>query len=92
KIDPSFAVGYNHLGMTLKALGEWESAITAYEQAIQLNPDYSVAYHNLGVVLLKLGRVSESLAAFESAIARHQVTNPQEAKRLRQELQGMGLG
>jgi len=91
KIDPSFAVGYNHLGMTLKALGQWESAITSYEQAIQLNPDYADAYQNLGVVLLKLGRVSESLAAFESAIARHQVTNPQEAQRLRQELQGMGL-
>jgi tetratricopeptide (TPR) repeat protein len=91
KIDPSFAVGYNHLGMTLKALGEWESAITAYEKAIQLHPDYADAYQNLGVVLLKLGRVPESLAAFESAIALHQATNPQEAQRLRQELQGMGL-
>lgn len=91
KIDPSFAVGYNHLGMTLKALGEWESAITAYEKAIQLHPDYADAYQNLGVVLLKLGRVPESLAAFESAIALHQVTNPPEAQRLRQELQGMGL-
>ncbi|MEQ8536303.1 MAG: tetratricopeptide repeat protein [Coleofasciculus sp. D1-CHI-01] len=91
KIDPSFAVGYNHLGMTLKALGQWESAITAYEKAIQLNPDYADAYQNLGVVLFKLGRIPESLAAFESAIARHQVTNPQEAQRLRQELQEMGL-
>lgn len=91
KIDPSFAVGYNHLGMTLKALGQWESAITAYEKAIQLNPDYADAYQNLGVVLFKLGRIPESSVAFESAIARHQVTNPQEAQRLRQELQGMGL-
>jgi len=91
KIDPSFAVGYNHLGMTLKALGQWESAITAYEKAIQLNPDYADAYQNLGVVLFKLGRIPESSVAFESAIARHQVTNPQEAQRLCQELQGMGL-
>lgn len=91
KIDPSFAVGYNHLGMTLKALGEWEAAITSYQKAIQLNPDYADAYQNLGVVLLKLGRVSESLAAFEIAIALHQATNPQEAQRLRQQLQGMGL-
>ena len=91
KIDPSFAVGYNHLGMTLKALGQWESAITAYEKAIQLNPDYADAYQNLGVVLFKLGRIPESSVAFESAIARHQVTNPQEAQRLRQELQEMGL-
>jgi len=90
-IDPSFAVGYNHLGMTLKALGQWEAAITSYQKAIQLNPDYADAYQNLGVVLFKLGRVPESLAAFESAIARHQATNPQEAHRLRQELQGMGL-
>ncbi|MEQ9484654.1 tetratricopeptide repeat protein [Coleofasciculus sp. F4-SAH-05] len=90
-IDPSFAMGYNHLGMTLKALGQWEAAITAYQKAIQLNPDYADAYQNLGVVLFKLGRIPESSVAFESAIARHQVTNPQEAQRLRQELQGMGL-
>ncbi|MEQ9372232.1 MAG: tetratricopeptide repeat protein [Coleofasciculus chthonoplastes F3-SA18-01] len=90
-IDPSFAMGYNHLGMTLKALGQWEAAITAYQKAIQLNPDYADAYQNLGVVLFKLGRVPESSVAFESAIARHQVSNPQEARRLRQELQEMGL-
>ncbi|MEQ9357515.1 tetratricopeptide repeat protein [Coleofasciculus chthonoplastes] len=90
-IDPSFAMGYNHLGMTLKALGQWEAAITAYQKAIQLNPDYADAYQNLGVVLFKLGRIPESSVAFESAIARHQVSNPQEARRLRQELQGMGL-
>lgn len=91
KIDPSFAVGYNHLGMTLKALGQWEAAITSYQKAIQLNPEYAEAYQNLGVVLLKQGRVPESLSALTLAIALHQATNPNEAQRLRQQLQAMGL-
>lgn len=91
QIDPTFAVGHNHLGMTLKALGQMEDAIAAYQQAIGLNPDYAEAYQNLGVVLLKLGRVSESLAAFKQAIARHAAQNPTEAQRLRQGLQDMGF-
>ncbi|MEQ9667776.1 MAG: hypothetical protein RLO19_05425 [Coleofasciculus sp. G2-EDA-02] len=46
---------------------------------------------NLGVVLLKQGRVPESLSALTLAIALHQATNPNEAQRLRQQLQGMGF-
>lgn len=91
KIDSSLPAGYNNLGMVLKSLGELEEAIAAYKKAIHLKPDYADAYQSLGVVLLKLGRVSESLSAFGKAIAIHEKNNPDEAQRIRQELQEMGF-
>jgi tetratricopeptide (TPR) repeat protein len=90
-IDPHFAIGHYNLGMTLKAIGQLPEAVRHYQQAIELDPDYADAYQNLGVVLLKLGRVPESMQAFQQAIDRHQKRNPQEADRLRQELQEMGF-
>lgn len=91
KIDPNFAVGYYNLGATLKALGKFQGAIAAYQKAIELNPNYALAYQNLGVVLLKIGNLVDSKKVFEKAIALHEKQNPQEAARLRQGLQEIGL-
>jgi tetratricopeptide (TPR) repeat protein len=91
KIDPNFVVGYYNLAMIFKAFGLFTDAIAFYQQAIQLNPNYAEAYQNLGVVLLKAGNHQDSLKAFKKAIALHEKHNPQEAKRLRQGLQEMGL-
>ena len=91
EIDPSFAVGYYNLGMTLKAQGNFTGAIAAYQQAIKLNRDYAFAYQNLGVVLLKIGNLPESMKAFKKAIALHESQNPPEAQRLRQGLRDAGL-
>ncbi|MBW4564415.1 MAG: glycosyltransferase [Mojavia pulchra JT2-VF2] len=91
KIDPNFAAGHYNLGMTLKALGLFTDAIASYQKAIKLKPNYAEAYQNLGVVQLKVGNVQASLTAFKNAIALHQEQNPEEAKKLRQGLQEMGL-
>ncbi len=91
KIDPNFVIGYYNLGMVCKAMGLFSQAIDCYNHAINLNPDYAEAYQNLGVVLLKIGHVSASLEAFEYAIALHELHNPEEAQRLHQGLQEMGL-
>jgi tetratricopeptide (TPR) repeat protein len=91
QIDPSFAAGHYNLGMTLKAMGLFTEAIASYQKAIVLNPKNADAYQNLGVVLLKVGNVQGSLNAFRQAIALHEKHNPEEAKRLRQGLQEMGL-
>lgn len=91
KIDNSFVVGYYNLGMVCKAMNLFIEAIDAYNKAIFLNPNYAEAYQNLGVVLLKVGDVENSLAAFKYAIDLHTENNPQEAKRLLQGLQEMGL-
>ncbi|BAY08445.1 hypothetical protein NIES2098_16050 [Calothrix sp. NIES-2098] len=91
RIDPNFATGHYNLGMTLKAMGLFTDAIACYQKAIKLNPSYAEAYQNLGVVQLKVGNVPASLTAFKNAIALHQQQNPEEAQRLRQGLQEMGL-
>lgn len=91
KIDPNFAALHCNLGLTFKAMNLYPDAIASYQKAIQLNPSYAEAYQNLGVVLLKTGYVQESLTAFKTAIALHEQCNPQEAQRLRQSLQEMGL-
>lgn len=91
KIDPNFVTGYYNLGMVCKAMRLFSEAIDAYNNAINLNPDYAEAYQNLGVVLLKIGDVQGSLEAFEYAISLHELYNPEEAKRLYQGLQEMGL-
>ncbi|MCP6762466.1 MAG: tetratricopeptide repeat protein [Fischerella sp. CENA71] len=91
KIDPHFATTHYNLGMTLKVMGLYTDAIACYQKAIGINPNYADAYQNLGVVLLKVGNLQASLAAFSRAIALHEKNNPQEAQRLRQGLQEMGL-
>lgn len=91
KIDSNFASGHYNLGMTFKALGLFTDAIACYQKAIKLKPSYAEAYQNLGVVQLKVGNVQASVTAFKNAIALHQEHNPEEAKRLRQGLQEMGL-
>ncbi len=91
KIDPNFAALHCNLGLTFKSMNLYPDAIASYQKAIQLNPSYAEAYQNLGVVLLKTGYVQESLTAFKTAIALHEQRNPQEAQRLRQSLQEMGL-
>ncbi|MDJ0677767.1 MAG: tetratricopeptide repeat protein [Calothrix sp. MO_167.B42] len=91
KIDPNFATGHYNLGMIQKTMNLYTDAIASYQKAIQLNPKYADACQNLGVVLLKVGNVKDSVAFFKRAIFLHEKQNPQEATRLRQGLQEMGL-
>ncbi len=90
-IDPNFAIGHYNLGMTQKAMKLYTDAIASYQKAIRLNPKYADACQNMGVVLLKVGNVKDSLSFFKRAIFLHEKQNPEEAKRLRQGLQEMGL-
>ncbi len=91
KIDPNFAPGHYNLGATLKFMDDYEGAISCYRQAINLQPDYPDAYQSLGVLLLLSGQIDASMQAFTQAIAIHQPNNPQEAKRIQQELASMGF-
>ncbi len=91
KIAPDFAIAHYNLGRTHRARGYLEPAIASYQAAIRLQPEYAEAHQNLGAALFKLGKLPESRAAFERAIAIYQISNPEEANRLRQGLQKLGL-
>ncbi len=47
---------------------EYELALKAYDNVIELKPDYAVAWYNRGFILGKLGRHEEALKAFDKAI------------------------
>ena len=91
KIAPDFAIAHYNLGLTHRVRGHLEPAIAAYQKAISLNPDYAEAHQNLGAVLFRLGKLPESQRSFELAIALYETSNPDEAQRLRQGLQKLGL-
>jgi tetratricopeptide (TPR) repeat protein len=62
-------VGFYNLGNAFARLGESQSAITAYQRAIeQRKGRYSRAQNNLGVILLREGRWDEAHAAFTTAL------------------------
>ena len=62
-------VGFYNLGNAFARLGNNESAIAAYRNAIQQrNGHYSRALNNLGVVLLRTGRWDEAHEALVSAL------------------------
>ena len=62
-------IGHYNLGNAFARLGESDSAITAYQRAIeQRKGNYSRAQNNLGVVLLREGRWDEAYDAFNAAL------------------------
>lgn len=91
KIDPNFSTGYYNLGMLLKGMGNLPEAVKYYQKAISINPEYAEAYQNLGVVFFKLGYLAESQAAFKEAITLHEAQNPEQAEKLRQGLNDLGM-
>jgi tetratricopeptide (TPR) repeat protein len=63
-LDPSFMKAYDNLGLDYEALGKYEQAIQAYQEAIRLNrlklPSSPWPLLNLGALLVKLGRLEEA--------------------------------
>ncbi len=66
--NPRAWVGYNNLGISLLAEGDFNDAYACFTQAVALNPDYPTAHANLGSVLAHGGRVGEAIEHFRRAI------------------------
>ncbi len=54
-------------GNSLDARGQFERAITAYDNALEINPEDADAIFDKGQTLVKLGRVPEAMKCFETA-------------------------
>ena len=52
-----------------KELGQLNSAIECYKQALALHPGYPEACHNLGSALLLLAKYAEAVASLKQAFA-----------------------
>ena len=51
-----------------KQLKKYDTAITYFEEAIQLNPNFSEAYNNLGNIKKRIGKIDEAISCFKKAI------------------------
>ena len=69
RIDPTSAVAWHRLGLTLLfALDEPAEAVGALEEAVRLEPRDATLRVGLALALQATGRAQEALAAFEEAL------------------------
>ena len=57
-------------GVAAAERGEFEAALAAFAETLQLAPDFPEARRNLGGVLCASGRIAEGIAAFETELVR----------------------
>jgi len=68
RVDPSFAQGYNGLGLVRSALGQDDMAEVNFRKALQLEPNNSESHNNYGSFLCSKNRIDESIKEFLEAV------------------------
>lgn len=68
-LTPDNADAHNNLGQRYQQRGEYQKAIEAYRQAIEMRPNFYSAYNNLAVCYGKLKMYPEAEAALRKCIA-----------------------
>jgi tetratricopeptide (TPR) repeat protein len=58
------------LGSSYFNMGQYDKALTEFQEALQLAPDNVVSYANLGLTYLSLNRLEEAKAIFDQAFVR----------------------
>jgi tetratricopeptide (TPR) repeat protein len=66
--NPDSAEAQFSLGNSYAQTGQWNQAITAYQEAIELDPSYQAAYANLGVVYYQQGQFDRAATQYEKAL------------------------
>jgi len=66
---PGESLLFNISGACYQGLGQFDTAIEFYEQAIAINPLYYKAHYNLGGALHELGNLKASIKSFEKALS-----------------------
>jgi len=59
----------NSLGIIFTRQGQYEQAITCYQQALSFEPNYIDACKNLGVVFTKQGQYEQAIACYQQALS-----------------------
>jgi len=66
--QPLNFLGWANLGTYLAALDNDQSAISAYDRALEINPDYADATVNRGLIHLAQGRLAEGWRGYASEV------------------------
>jgi len=56
-------------GACYASLGQFDRAITLYEQALTIKPDYAEAHYNLAGTLQELGQLNAAVKSYEKSLA-----------------------
>jgi tetratricopeptide (TPR) repeat protein len=68
KLNPTYAEGYNNLGVTLHEQGKFKDALLAYKKAISIKPRYAESYSNMGTIYKDQGQLEKASDLFKKAI------------------------
>jgi type IV pilus assembly protein PilF len=68
RIDPSYPMAHNGLGLVYSALGEDTKADMSFKRAISLDPTNSESRNNYGTFLCTRNRIDESITQFMEAV------------------------
>ncbi|MGH9819414.1 MAG: tetratricopeptide repeat protein, partial [Pyrinomonadaceae bacterium] len=102
--NPRFDAAYLNLGSTYNGLGDFQSAVNALNQAVNLHADWVIALNQLGVGYRGMNNLSAAATAFNRVIAldgnnlsglfylgevQYSLGNKKEARRLQQKLSSL---
>lgn len=68
RLDPLSVVTNSHVGLVLYRAREYDAALDALQQAIELDPDHPMPYLPRGLALSMLGRHEEAVTALEKGL------------------------
>jgi len=68
-LAPSYAEGYNGLGVGLARRNRTQDAIRAYQRALALKPGSDEAENNLGIALASIGLADSAIVHYRRALA-----------------------
>ena len=70
-VNPPRAMMYSNLGAAHQAVGDFDTAITHYRLAVQLQPDFDDAQHNLATAFAAQGNHDHAVDAYKQLLATH---------------------
>lgn len=79
KTRRDLAIAFNQKGQILLRKGQFQQALSAFDQSIKNSATYLSARQGKAIALYKLGHHNQAVAAFERILQRYDLTNNQEA-------------
>ena len=68
-IDPTYINLYNQMAKTYESLGQFEDAISCYENAINANEQDTGLWTDMGFCFQRMGEISKAKDCFQKALA-----------------------